>query len=48
MLFGTFGGDLLGLLVGKLMLDTRGIAWPWAIHVALDVVVYPFIAAGRR
>jgi hypothetical protein len=37
---------LLALLLGKAMLDTRGIAWPWTIHVALDTVIYLFIAAG--
>ena len=35
---------LLALLLGKAMLDTRGIGWPWIIHLALDTVIYMMIA----
>jgi membrane protease YdiL (CAAX protease family) len=35
---------LLGLLLGKAMLDTRGMGWPWIIHVVLDVVIYTTLA----
>jgi len=36
---------LLGLLLGKAMLDTRGMGWPWIIHVVLDTIIYFFVAA---
>ena len=35
---------LLALLLGKAMLDTRGLGWSWIIHVVLDTVIYFFIA----
>ena len=35
---------LLALLLGKAMLDTRGLGWSWVIHVVLDTVIYFFIA----
>lgn len=34
---------LLGLLLGKAMLDTRGMGWPMIIHVVLDTVVFAFL-----
>ncbi|MCC6500383.1 MAG: CPBP family intramembrane metalloprotease [Anaerolineales bacterium] len=35
---------LLALLLGKAMLDTRGLGWSWIIHVVLDTVIYVVIA----
>lgn len=35
---------LLGLLFGKAMLDTRGIAWPWLLHFLADAVIFIFLA----
>lgn len=35
---------LLALLLGRAMLDTRGLVWSWIIHVILDIVIYFFIA----
>jgi membrane protease YdiL (CAAX protease family) len=35
---------LLALLLGKAMLDTRGLGWSWIIHVVLDTAIYFFIA----
>jgi membrane protease YdiL (CAAX protease family) len=35
---------LLALLLGKAMLDTRGLGWSWTIHMILDTVIYFFIA----
>jgi membrane protease YdiL (CAAX protease family) len=32
----------LGLLFGKAMLDTRGIAWPWLLHFLTDAVIFAF------
>lgn len=46
--FGFVQSGLLGLLLGKAMLDTRGMGWPWIIHVSLDIVIYSFIAMGMR
>ena len=34
----------LGLLFGKAMLDTQGIAWPWFRHVLADAVISLFLA----
>jgi membrane protease YdiL (CAAX protease family) len=34
---------LLALLLGKAMLDTRGMGWSWIIHVVLDTVIYASI-----
>ena len=44
-LFGFVQTGLLGLLLGKAMLDTRGMGWPWIIHVVLDTIIYFFVAA---
>lgn len=35
---------LLALLLGKAMLDTRGLGWSWTIHLVLDTVIYIGIA----
>lgn len=43
-LIGAVFSGLLGLLLGKAMLDTRGMGWPWFIHVAMDTVIYLFMA----
>jgi membrane protease YdiL (CAAX protease family) len=45
-LFGFVMTGLLGLLLGKAMLDTRGMGWSWFIHVVLDTVIYFFLAAS--
>jgi membrane protease YdiL (CAAX protease family) len=36
----TFAG---GLMLAKAFVETRGIAWAWAIHALLDVVIFVFI-----
>jgi len=41
---GLVQSGLLALLMGKAMLDTRGLGWPWFIHVTIDTVIYTFIA----
>ena len=43
--FGFVQAGLLGLLLGKAMLDTRGMGWPWIFHVVLDAIIYFFVAA---
>lgn len=41
---GLVQSGLLALLLGKAMLDTRGLGWPWIIHMTIDTVIYIFIA----
>lgn len=36
----------LGWLLGKSMLETKGLFWAWFIHFWQDVVIFAFIAAG--
>jgi membrane protease YdiL (CAAX protease family) len=36
----------MGWLLGRSMLETRGIFWPWMIHVCLDTVIFSFMAIG--
>jgi len=31
-------------LMGKAMLDTRGLGWPWIIHMTIDTAIYTFLA----
>jgi len=37
---------LLGWLMGKSMLETRGIYWAWLIHLVNDIPVFAFLAMG--
>lgn len=37
---------LLGWLMGKSMLETRGFAWAWVIHAVNDIPVFAFLAFG--
>lgn len=37
---------LLGLLWGKAMIDTRGLAVPWALHFSADAAIYTFLAVA--
>ena len=41
---GLVQSGLLALLMGKAMLDTRGLGWPWIIHVTIDTAIYTFLA----
>ncbi|HEX2695726.1 MAG TPA: hypothetical protein VHP61_08215 [Acidobacteriota bacterium] len=34
----------LGWLLGKSMLETKGLLWPWFIHFVPDVIVFLFYA----
>ena len=40
---GLVQSGLLALLMGKAMLDTRGLGWPWIIHVTIDTAIYTFL-----
>ena len=44
--FGAVQAGLIGLIMGKAMAETRGIALPWMIHLILDTIIYFFIAAS--
>lgn len=41
---GMVQSGLLALLMGKAMLDTRGMGWAWIIHVVIDTVIYVVLA----
>ncbi len=34
----------VGLLFGRAMIETRGLAWPWALHFTSDLVIYAALA----
>ncbi|MBN2550271.1 MAG: CPBP family intramembrane metalloprotease [Anaerolineales bacterium] len=36
----------LGWLLGKTMLETRGLFWAWFIHFLQDVWIFVFMAIG--
>ena len=40
---GLVQSGLLALLMGKAMLDTRGLGWAWIIHMTIDTVIYTFL-----
>ncbi|MEZ4672441.1 MAG: CPBP family intramembrane glutamic endopeptidase [Anaerolineae bacterium] len=43
---GVVMAGFLGWLLGKSMLETRGLFWAWFIHFWQDVVIFIFIAIG--
>jgi membrane protease YdiL (CAAX protease family) len=43
---GAIGVTLLAVLLGKAMVDTRGMGWSLLIHIAIDTVIYLAIATG--
>lgn len=45
-MLGVVMSALVGWLMGKAMLETRGFFWAWCIHFCLDVAVFFFIAMG--
>jgi membrane protease YdiL (CAAX protease family) len=34
----------VGLLFGRAMIETRGLVWPVALHFAIDIVIFTFLA----
>lgn len=51
--FGTPGGIIggiisifMGWILGKAMVETRGLFWSWWIHFLSDVVIFTFLTAG--
>lgn len=43
---GVLMAGTLGWLLGKSMLETRGLFWAWFIHFCQDILIFGFIAAG--
>jgi membrane protease YdiL (CAAX protease family) len=43
---GVILASFLGWLLGKAMLETRGLFWAWFIHFLQDVLIFTFMAAG--
>lgn len=43
---GAVGATLLGLFLGKSMLETGGFFWAWLIHFIQDVVIFTFLIIG--
>ena len=43
---GVLMAGFLGWLLGKSMLETRGLWWAWWIHFVQDVLIFTFLAIG--
>jgi len=43
---GVLMAGFLGWLLGKAMVETRGMFWPWCIHLVQDVLIFSFMAIG--
>lgn len=43
---GVLMAGLLGWFLGKAMVETKGLFWPWFIHFLQDVMIFGFMAAG--
>ena len=43
---GVLMAGILGWLLGRSMLETRGLWWAWFIHFLQDVAVFVFLAVG--
>ncbi len=43
---GVLMAGFLGWLLGKSMLETRGLFWAWFIHFIQDVLIFAFLAIG--
>ncbi len=41
---GVVVASFLGHIMGKAMLETRGLVWPWTIHFAIDAGIFMFLA----
>ena len=42
----TASSECLGYVLGRAMLKSEGILWPWFIHFLQDVVIFSFLAIG--
>jgi hypothetical protein len=43
---GVILAGFLGWLLGKSMLETRGLFWAWFLHFLQDVFIFAFMAIG--
>ena len=43
---GVLMSTFLGWMLGKAMIETRGLFWAWFIHFLQDVVIFSFLAIG--
>jgi membrane protease YdiL (CAAX protease family) len=43
---GAIQAAALGLLLGRAMVATKGLGWPWIIHTAIDLVIFASIAVA--
>jgi membrane protease YdiL (CAAX protease family) len=43
---GVIMAGFLGWFLGKAMVETRGLFWPWFIHFVQDVLIFSFMAVG--
>lgn len=47
-LAGVAMSGFLGWLLGKAMVETNGLFWPWFIHFVQDVLIFSFVLVGLR
>lgn len=45
-IMGVLATGFFGWILGRSMLETRSLFWPWFIHLWADVVIFGFIAIG--
>jgi hypothetical protein len=45
-IIGVLMAGILGWLLGKSMLETKGFFWAWFIHFLQDVMIFSFMAIG--
>ena len=45
-LIGVLTATLLGWLLGRSMLETRGFLWPWFLHFVQGIIIFLFMAIG--
>ncbi|MFH8250183.1 CPBP family intramembrane glutamic endopeptidase [Microbacterium sp. B2969] len=43
-MMGAVAAIFMGWILGKAMIETRGLFWPWLIHVLSDIAIFTFIA----
>lgn len=43
---GVLAAGFFGWILGRSMVETKGLFWPWFIHLCADVVIFSFMALG--
>ena len=41
---GLIATGAVAVLLGRAMIETRGLAWPIALHFSIDFVIFTFLA----